>query len=306
MLYYKIVNDGVVFPRRACCHVRSAEGIIEPLSLLYRGSTESYYRACIFDTEQKVDLWDNACDFDTDERYVIFGGGVFGPFGHFVIESLSRLWCANRFLETPVAFVGTEGELRPFQRDIISLLRIENYFVVTRPTKFARVILPSPGFVLPFYFDIGHASFLSRYENRFDREDRKVWLSRSHLSQATRVYEGEDVLEDMLLSRGWTVFHPQEHSICEQLEVISSSRTIAGLRGSAFHALVFLDSIGADVRIFSEGKVSLAFETIKRVRRLKQTEHRVPMQVNADCARPLRYILKENDCKAIMNLLEAS
>ena len=69
---------------------------------------------------------------------------------------------------------------------------------------------------------------------------RRIYLSRSRLSQHQRTIEGESDLENELLSLGWQIVHPQELTIREQLLHLVAADVIAGPLGSAFHLLMAL------------------------------------------------------------------
>ena len=48
-------------------------------------------------------------------------------------------------------------------------------------------------------------------------------------------------VENRLADLGWTIVHPQELSIPEQMAQIASAERIAGEQGSALHGIVLLD-----------------------------------------------------------------
>jgi capsular polysaccharide biosynthesis protein len=65
----------------------------------------------------------------------------------------------------------------------------------------------------------------------------KVYISRSRLSRCCRQLDIEKELEELLSLDGWLIFHPEEHSIEEQIKAYESCEQICGLEGSAIHLL---------------------------------------------------------------------
>ena len=80
---------------------------------------------------------------------VIFAGYLFRHFGHFMLESLSRLWIVESFPDVPLVWVWAE-RYPDWQSEILALLGVQNPAVfLTRPTQYRSVIVPEPGFVIP-------------------------------------------------------------------------------------------------------------------------------------------------------------
>lgn len=85
------------------------------------------------------------------------------------------------------------------------------------------------------------------------------------------VFTNELELEDMLASRGWIIFHPEEHSVEEQLETMGSGEVVMGCIGSAFHSLLLLKHPGSRYivinRMNGESEAhNLQFDLIARAR----------------------------------------
>lgn len=76
--------------------------------------------------------------------------------------------------------------------------------------------------------------------NEYSSSQRKTYISRSKLPAIQRHLLGETVIEEDLAARGWTIFHPELHSLEDQLIQYLSSSTIAGELGSAFHSLMLI------------------------------------------------------------------
>lgn len=185
-------------------------------------------------------------------KCAIYGGYLFGHFGHFLLESLSRLWAIQSLGKYPIVFVSPINSLRSWQHEILKILGVENIIIVKKPTYYDELIIPSPGFQMGDFFNSKHARYLERQECRVIKE-KKIWLSRSSLKK--EVHPGDVVnendIERLLSDKGWDIIHPQNLDISQQLRILSEAKSIAGIAGSAFHALMFLKDYHGKVNIIN-------------------------------------------------------
>ena len=63
----------------------------------------------------------------------------------------------------------------------------------------------------------------------------KVFISRSRLNLNQRHLREEHQIEQILKKNGWTIYHPQSHSIAHQKNTYETAKFICGAEGSAFH-----------------------------------------------------------------------
>ena len=70
-----------------------------------------------------------------------------------------------------------------------------------------------------------------------------LYISRSRLPDGLRRIEREAELDQLLLNRGWTVIHPEQLPVHEQLRQLRQAQVIAGPLGSAFHLLFAFGSL---------------------------------------------------------------
>ena len=79
------------------------------------------------------------------------------------------------------------------------------------------------------------------------------YISRSRLPDGLRRIEREAELDQLLLNRGWTVIHPEQLSVNEQLRHLRQAQVIAGPLGSAFHLLFAFGSLPAGPLLLTLG-----------------------------------------------------
>lgn len=175
----------------------------------------------------------------------LWGGTLFFHFGHFLTESLSRLWAAadsgaRSILFTPKSPRGKQPEgPTPWQRAILDGLGVRLPLrILCNPVRVEELLVPAQG------FGLGPLSGGSPAFRAFARGLRppdtaagtgKLYLSRSRLPGKTGSILGEAALERALEELGIRVFHPQDHPIADQIRVLAAARDVIGPEGSAFH-----------------------------------------------------------------------
>ena len=68
----------------------------------------------------------------------------------------------------------------------------------------------------------------------------KLYISRSRLPERRGALVGEEALEQRLAEEGYTIYHPQAHSIPEQIAAYKAARQIIAAEGSALHLVAMV------------------------------------------------------------------
>ena len=101
-----------------------------------------------------------------------------------------------------------------------------------------------------------------------------VWLSRKALMPISGLDE-EDQLEDRMAREGWIILRPEEIDLETQVSLLSKAAHIAGLEGSAFHTLMFLQDFTGVVDLFTrQGHKN--FEIVAQTFGFSQLRHTLP------------------------------
>jgi hypothetical protein len=176
------------------------------------------------------------------DEEVIWGGKVHGHYGHFLTESVARLWPllpGARYTELPVVFMGRDQP--PFA---IEWLRAFGASLVKLPERgaicFKRMLVPElawrmGAWISPEIRDIHLQARRGLTATELPRCD-VLWLSRSRLEPERVAYD--EVLLEWLLRAHVTVIRPEEMALAAQVGAIESCRCVAGVVGSAFHTLM--------------------------------------------------------------------
>ncbi len=178
------------------------------------------------------------------EGTCLFGGYFFHHFGHFILETLARLWALPPGDSTPVVWL-TGGPVEDWQREILDMLEVTAPMVfLDRPTKVRELLVPDPGFRIQGQAHPRHIAYLGRYQPAIGcaasyAAGVKVWLSRGYAAP-DRCAPQEGRLEAVLRENGCQVVYPEKLEVCAQLDVLADARVVAGLEGSAFHAAMLV------------------------------------------------------------------
>jgi len=202
----------------------------------------------------------------------LYGGFFYEHFGHFISESVPRLWplllISNKLSIDGICFLGSDAMhpcdasvvLPPTHSEIVSyflgnttcdirVLRspalVSNLMVSTQASALGPLSQPSDRYI--DMLTVHQSSILS---STF--LNAKIYVSRSRLKTTSRLI-GEQFLEQILASAGYLVFHPQEYSIAQQLSVYAASKTIVCCEGSAIHGIELLGRIKANCFVISRG-----------------------------------------------------
>lgn len=181
----------------------------------------------------------------------LFGGRFFPHFGHFLTETLSRLWALDH-IDQPiegVLFFSTQNDCQESAAKMFAQLseildipikykicdefyRVDQLIIPPQASGLGRLVLSSPDL----------RDFITTHIKR-DLEPTghdKIYISRSgQFNKIGRSFLGEARLEELLRAEGYTIFHPQDHSWVDQLRHYLSATHILGPDGSPFHMVNF-------------------------------------------------------------------
>lgn len=219
-----------------------------------------------------IDLPD---DFKEFREPVLFCGYLMKHYGHFVIESTSRLWARDLFPDLPIVFTnpGKWREPPPYGTDILDALGLSTRILpVEEPTIFRNVICPSTAFEFRWkafsVADEPHVAVSQALDGTSRRRwPRPVYLTRSGLADDLRKSEAEPELEAELQRGGFDVIRPEELSLADQIAMFELAPLIVGTVGSALHTALFSRSSERRLAILNWGR---GFENCLLVDAVKQ------------------------------------
>lgn len=208
----------------------------------------------------------------------IYAGAFHDVYGHFMLESLQRLWWAADHPDLPIVWMAPANATRPvlnaWQRDMLEILGIHNeVLILTRPARFDLLHVPDAGYKYADWSHPQQIGFLAAYQGPPQEDGSKVWLSRE--SETGVGVINRHIIERKLRDRGWAIATFEKMTLRDQLDTLSRAEVIAGEEGSTFHTLLLLRDIqGKKFRVFRRhGPEHISFGTIGDAREVDQTFH---------------------------------
>ncbi|UVC28649.1 DUF563 domain-containing protein [Pantoea sp. SOD02] len=172
---------------------------------------------------------------------VIFGGVLHRHFGHFITESLCRLWYAIKY-RTPgqkVVFLKESN----FKEKYLKLLNIaglnsNEIIIIEEPMRFRSVVIPEQSTLFFSYFN---SNFIVPHEKMMKdiapSEHKKVYLSRSKFTKNDII--NENYFEDFFRKQGYFIAYPETLTMEEQISLMKGANDIASVMGTASHLVLF-------------------------------------------------------------------
>lgn len=259
-LRWRSVADAIVVPLRSDSDLRNGAGVVTSHAGGYdyvSGTGIRRYSREVVPRPKTEGLIANQ-----SIPRAIFGGFLFNHFGHFLLESLSRLWIEQVHdvdESVPLVWIGVHnGSVRPWMVEICRQIGMNREILVTDWSTGAlaieELLVPQAGFELREWMHPDQMRRLGTTPWSPGNTKRKVWLSRTGAGARTGGFNDEPMLEEVLAERGWTIVRPEELSIEAQVEVLAGASHVAGVEGSAFHGLVMVKEYGGTIDILQRQK----------------------------------------------------
>lgn len=220
----------------------------------------------------------------------MFGGMLYAHFGHFLVESTSRLWALDTaspidgVLFFPKQRLG--HEMKAFRQfaDFFALIGLGEVRLRApqHPVRVAAMTFPEPGFGIG-EMSAGRPEYRAFMRARLTRSvppegAPDIYISRSGLNTKRGTVLLESRVDDLMSAAGYRVFHPQAHSIAEQVAQYRVARRIVALDGSALHLAAMVMSPEAKVAIINRGPSMNIADYVRQFRAFSGID---PVQVEA-------------------------
>lgn len=197
----------------------------------------------------------------------LFAGIFYGHFGHFLCESTARLWALDQvgqiegIIHYPKQTMTHERRHYRHQLPFYEAMGLTEDDLTIRvpqkPVVVDQLVIPPPGFGIekmiegrPEYRDYMRAN-LGRDIAADGAED--LYISRSQLPSKRGSVLSETLIESRMEKAGYTVFHPQNHSVAEQIAAYKAAKRIVSLDASSLHMAAMLVAPDTKVAIINRG-----------------------------------------------------
>ncbi len=175
----------------------------------------------------------------------VFGGYLFHHFGHFLIESMARLWwVTENNYSGPVLFQIVGKRVPKYQMEMFERLGIEPVFVRQKDCiQVEHLVVPEAANIERVS---GHAYWTAPFQ-----KIRQSYASDSPYSAGEKLYVsrgtgvskvfGESEIQSALEVEGYRTLDPAIAPLNEQIGAFANARSIVGMLGSAMHNLVYAE-----------------------------------------------------------------
>ena len=173
------------------------------------------------------------------DEEVLYGGFIIPHYGHFLTQSVLRLWAyfKNDYQGNKIAFSAGPGDIPQYAKDFFALVGIakENIIFVRKPTRFKKVLIPEKA-VMP---DWGYYSkeFLVPFHKIRDNENiaagtaERIYMSRCKFGGKARCF-GEEAIEEVFRKNGFKIVYPEMLTLEEQVSLMKGAKHLAALNGT--------------------------------------------------------------------------
>ena len=184
------------------------------------------------------------------DETVIFSGDLHRHFGHFIQDSISRLWYAVKYREQDFKIAilinpnwpnwdfNPEGS---YHINFINLLGIrrERVLIVDKPTQFKQVIVPKQCVFWGEGYDKDLMGIVYNAARKTvtPKNEKKIYLSKSKFEKQD-IYN-EEYFERFFVDQGFKVINPEQLPLEEQIAFVSGADEIACTYGTLSHWSLF-------------------------------------------------------------------
>ena len=220
----------------------------------------------------------------------LFGGILYGHFGHLLCESTSRLWALDHLgdfrgiIFHPKVRLARERVLIRESRALFHALGLKGLEIRApqKPVTIAGVVIPEQGFGTG-QMAAGRPQYRDFMRNRLSaaaapQGPHRLYVSRSRLISKRGSVVVEKRIEALMEAAGYTVFHPQEHPLTVQVAHYRAARSIVALDGSALHLAALVLHSDAQVAILNRGPSKNIGDYVRQFRAFASVD---PLQVDA-------------------------
>lgn len=186
---------------------------------------------------------------DFVDKKVVYGGWYVNHWGHFLIDTITRLWCRPQDADG-YAFIVDEGRQVDisgnFKRFFELLgLPLEKIILVSKPTKFRQVLVPQCAYSASGYYTREYLSLFDTVRenamaNSAGRQSvDKIFFTRSSLLKA-RMYElNMKEVDKFFKTNGYRVLAPEKIPLDDMIFYLSTCSVCRAVSGTLPHNMLF-------------------------------------------------------------------
>lgn len=184
-----------------------------------------------------------------DEK-VVYCGYLINHWGHFLAESVSRLWFALDCQEEVDKYVfylmeNEQREIKGNFREFLELVGIwEKAEFISVPTTYREVIVPEAGFTLMQNSSVLYRKLYDTVASRIQIQPdwkpfEKLFFTRSQFAKGNNLDFGVEALDSFFRNNGYEVLAPEKITLSQLIYYIRNASEIATISGTVHHNILF-------------------------------------------------------------------
>ncbi|QXT40832.1 glycosyltransferase family 61 protein [Gymnodinialimonas ceratoperidinii] len=227
---------------------------------------------------------DTDAPFELVKGKWLFAGMFYAHFGHFLVETTQRLYALAQDTGADGIFFYPKMHLTHEHKPYRALKSVFEHLglgdlpvrLPQRPVQIEQIAFPPPAFGIG-EMSAGRPEYRDFMRDRLTRDTppngaRDVYVSRSGLTSRRGRIVLEQHLERLLEAEGYRIFHPQEHSLAEQVAQYRAARRIVALDGSALHLTAMVAAPDTKIAIINRGPSANVEDYIRQFRAFAQID----------------------------------
>ena len=185
---------------------------------------------------------------------VVYGGFLRFVWGHFLMESMARMWAVvgnPELSDLPIVFFADDADGGRLRRGtnywrFFELLGVaDRVRVITEGEWFDSIIVPELAFSNEEFFHPAFVSVFDAVKRNVDlaaSSARRIFLTRSRLPKARKTDIGIEKIDALFRDNGFEVVSPEQLSLDQMIAMIANAEVVATVSGSVAHNLVFCNN----------------------------------------------------------------
>lgn len=182
----------------------------------------------------------------------VYGGILLNHFGHVLVETGARLWAVQKLMDQGVALEGVlfqrkvadggraRGRLPPTSNAFLSIFAPDLPIVCAETPEIVETLyVPDLGISPTPERFVGTQAQWAYFRDRAARVPGKAGPADIYVSRSAEGARGgflfEADLEAAMAAAGYLIYHPQRHSIPDQIATYRGARRLVSIDGSALH-----------------------------------------------------------------------
>lgn len=214
----------------------------------------------------------------------MFGGISYGHFGHFILETLSRMWALDELGDKIEGIVFTPKQNGPNSQRVMEIygpllkalgLNVRGH-VTSVPIRVDKLYVPKQGVGLGD-LTLGSEKFRRRVRTAAGKDvepkgAERIYISRSALMRDRGGLIGETVLEELLIAEGYQIIHPQKLGGGDQIAQYKAANDIISVDCSPLHLVAYVGHERQRVAILRRRSMAFAAEMAAQIRKFSNAD----------------------------------